>query len=166
MALARLLLAGAIALAAVNPAWSFHLYRNTDGGCSAASGRLTDDPRPKKKGRLKAVKPAATVMLLHNTYNDTATGLPITFIQKGQAVMWTWNSSHCHSVTGDPFDSGFHYPKVAPTTPQAVPGFFEYPIPEQTAKLSFVHTFRTEGTFSYSCVHHNVVGMQGVVVVQ
>lgn len=158
---------GAISLAAANPAWAPHLYRSNDGGCSPATGRLTDDPRPKKKkGKVKPVTPAATVMMLHNTFNDTSTGLPITFISKGQAVMWTWNSSHCHSATGEAFNSGFHYPKIAPTTPQAVPGLFEYPIPEQVAKLSFVHTFKTSGTFQYSCVHHNVIGMVGVVVVQ
>ena len=134
-----------------------HFYRSTDGGCAAADGAIGE-----------AVAPAATVLLGHNTYNDPATALlPVTIINAGEAVQWTWNSAHCHSVSGGgTFESGFLYPTTVPSTPQAVPGFAEYPVPELEPTLSYTRTFPTAGTFQYSCVHHAAIGMVGVVVVQ
>lgn len=133
-----------------------HFYRGTGGGCSAADGALG-----------AAVTPAATVMLGHNTFNDPATGyLPITVINAGEAVQWTWNSAHCHSVTGDGFNSGLIYPTTAPTSPRAVPGLFDYPVLESAPTLSYTRIFPTAGVFPYSCVHHGAIGMAGIVVVQ
>lgn len=142
------------------PAQAIHFYRGPGGGCTPATGELTDDPTP-PSGPV-----AATVKMLHNSYHDDETGGPVTFIEPGQAVRFTWNSAHCHSAdSAGTFASGFHYPTTAPTSAQALPGVFDYPIPEETATLAFTHTFPTAGTFTYSCVHHAAIGMTGVVVV-
>ncbi|HVE94202.1 MAG TPA: plastocyanin/azurin family copper-binding protein [Acidimicrobiales bacterium] len=140
----------------VPSAGAVHFYRGTGQGCSAADGALG-----------AAVTPAATVMLGHNTYHDPATGfLPVTVINAGEAVQWTWNSAHCHSVNGSGFASGFHYPASTPTTPAVAPGALHYPVPEVAPTLSYTRTFPTAGTFQYSCVHHAAIGMAGIVVVQ
>ena len=148
-------------LVAVSPAGAVHFYRGSGGGCTPTEGALTDDASP--SGPL-----GATVMLLHNTYNDTDTGLGITRIRAGESVTWTWNSAHCHSVTGanNAFDSGFHYPTPEPTSPRVVPGFFDYPVPESEAALSYTRTFTDPGVYRYSCVHHVAIGMAGLVVVE
>lgn len=154
-----LLIAAAVVglLGSVMPAaQAIHFYRGPGGGCSAADGALG-----------APVAAAATVMLGHNTYNDPATALlPVTVIKAGEAVKWTWNSAHCHSVTGAAFNSGFHYPTTAPSSPLVARGAFDYPVLEVAPTLSFTQTFPTPGTFTYSCVHHAAIGMAGVVVVQ
>lgn len=149
----------AAVLGAMPGANAIHFYR---GDCD---GNGTNDGRG---GNLGAnVVPAATVMLLHNTFNDAATLLPVTRIQRGQAIKWTWNSAHCHSVQAtDVWNSGFYYPTQAPDSPQVVPGFFEYPVPTMAPTLSFTRVFPTAGTFPYFCIHHQVIGMNGVVVVE
>ena len=130
-----------------------HLYRGAGGGCTPATGATGE-----------AVSPAATVMLGHYSYHDLGTALlPVTVISVGDAVQWTWNSAHCHSVTGPAFDSGFHYPTTAPTTPLVNNAYY---VPEIAPTLSWTQTFDTPGTFQYSCVHHAGLGMRGVVVVQ
>jgi plastocyanin len=153
-----LVTAAVVAMLGVNvvEVGAFHFYRSTDSGCSANDGPTGE-----------AVEPAATVLLGHNTYNDLATAaLPITVVNAGDAVRWTWNSAHCHSVTSADFDSGYHYPTTEPTTPPAVPGLFHYPVLETEPTLSYTRTFATPGTYQYSCVHHAVIGMVGIVVVQ
>jgi plastocyanin len=140
-------------------AQAIHLYRNTGGGCSAADGELTDDPHG-THGPL-----VTTVELAHNAYIDQTSLTPVTRIHSGDAVKWTWNSAHCHSVTFSGWDSGFHYPTTAPDSPQAIPGLFEYPVLTDSPSLSYVHTFTSPGTFTYLCVHHSSIGMQGVVIV-
>ncbi|MCA1814388.1 MAG: hypothetical protein LC624_10635, partial [Halobacteriales archaeon] len=92
-----------------------------------------------------------------------------------------WSSAHCHSATGGSpagaagWDSGFVYPAQAPPTPELVPGFVDYPVPELgqlgpidtgAPSLSFTHTFAEPGVFTYYCVHHVEIGMVGVIVVQ
>ncbi|MCA1834400.1 MAG: plastocyanin/azurin family copper-binding protein [Actinomycetota bacterium] len=147
----------ALAMAAVPSAQAFHLYRGPGGGCTPADGATGD-----------AATPASTVLMLHNTFNDTATGTPITRIHAGDAVKWTWNSVHCHSVLSDTgaFYSEFHYPTTEPTSPHVAPGLFDYPVLEENATLSWTHVFSTPGTFTYACEHHNVIGMHGVVIVE
>jgi plastocyanin len=133
----------------------------------------------------------ATVLLLHQSYNEAKTLAPdVVVIEAGQAVEWKWASYHCHSVTGslpltDPgaplagagrplFDSGFLYPSARPRASDmmglaAIPGaagFLDYPIPDlERQTLSFVHTFLDPGVYPYHCVHHQEIGMEGVVVV-
>jgi plastocyanin len=145
-----------VAMAMAPNAQAFHLYRGPGGGCTPLDGATGDGAQ---------VTPAATVKMLHNVYTDTSNNLPVTHIRIGQAVKWTWNSVHCHSVTGGDFDSGFHYPTKEPTSIHAVPGFFDYPVLEDVATLTYTHVFAAAGTFQYACVHHNVIGMQGVVIV-
>lgn len=156
-------------------AGGFHLYRNTDNGCSPRDGPQGDPSTPS----------VHVVRVLHNTFADATTLLPLTVIDAGESVTWTWNSAHCHSATGGApgmpdgsFDTGFHYPMAAPPTPQVVPGFLEYPVPALgqvdgpvpidtgLATLSYTETFDAPGTYAYFCVHHYYVGMVGVVVVQ
>lgn len=166
--------AGLLVFMAATPADAVHFYRGPGAGCTPSDGELTDQP---------ANAPVATtVLMLHNAFLDTSTGTPVTLIKAGQAVRWVWNSSHCHSVldraTPQNFYSGYHYPVSVPEwpaqvpilggtpTPQAVPGFFEYPVFDLTPTMSFVHTFNTPGTYAYICEHHALIGMQGVVVVQ
>jgi plastocyanin len=149
-------------------AGAFHLYRNTDGGCSPAEGEVTDDPLDGLGNPIHG-EIVATVDLLHNTFNDEATLLPLVRIKAGEAVEWKWASSHCHSVDGrsnsPSFYSGFHYPTTPPDSPQVLPGFLEYPIPDPDPKLRYVHTFFTPGTYLYICEHHVEIGMIGVVIV-
>jgi plastocyanin len=161
-----------ILAASLPPAHAIHFYRSTDGGCSAADGALTDDPED------TVPNVTATVVMGHNTFSAglAGTGLSVeslltpteTRIKAGESITWTWNSAHCHSVTSADagvFDSGFHYPTTPPESPQVLPGFFEYPILDDTPTLSFTHTFATPGSYDYFCVHHDGIGMSGVVVV-
>jgi plastocyanin len=170
----------ALILAASLPsAHAIHFYRSTDGGCSAADGALTDDPVD------TIPNVTATVVMGHNTFSpglagtgfsvESLLGTPTeTVIKAGESITWTWNSSHCHSVTSEDvvsgdtrvFDSGFHYPTTPPESPRVLPGFFEYPLLDNTPTLSFTHTFATPGTYPYFCVHHASIGMNGVVVVE
>lgn len=156
--IAVLSLAG-LMVAAAPGAEAIHFYRGPGGGCTPADGPTTDDPGP--SGPV-----AATVKVMHNTFNDAATGLPTTTVAAGEAVTFTWNSSHCHSVDGDGFSSGFHYPTAAPESPQVVPGFFDYPVPDDTPTLSYTRTFTAPGTYEISCVHHAAIGMVGTIVVE
>ncbi|HEV8359424.1 MAG TPA: plastocyanin/azurin family copper-binding protein [Candidatus Thermoplasmatota archaeon] len=151
---------GIVALLALAPAiGAVHLYRGPGGGCTPAVGNL-GDPLP-SGGATK------TVLVLHNTYLDTSTGLPLTVINVGDTVTWTWNSEHCHSVQdGASIDSGFHYPEPTPTTPLLLPGLVEYPVPTLEPKLSYTLTFPAPGVYNYICIHHNLIGMHGTVIVQ
>lgn len=139
---------------------AIHFYRGTGGGCSAASGELSDD------GVNGNGPTTATVLMGHNSYHDASTGLPITRIKTGDSVRWTWNSAHCHSVSGVGIQSGFYYPTATPSSPRVVPGFFDYPVLEEEPTLAFTHTFNAPGRYTYSCVHHGAIGMQGVVIVE
>lgn len=157
-----LLAASVMVIAMMAPsAHAVHWYRGPGGGCTPANGELTDDSSP-------STPVAATVLMLHNSFNDAATGRPVTTIKVGQAVRWTWNSAHCHSVDANDlsFRSGFRYPTTAPSSPQAIPGLFEYPVLEDHPTLAFTHTFTTPGTFRYGCVHHATIGMIGVIIVE
>ena len=154
-----------VMLMAAPGAQAVHFYRGSGGGCTPADGATTNDPAA--SGTV-----AATVLVMHNTFNDSATGLPVTTIKAGEAVRWTWNSSHCHSVGNKAdtspggFYSGYHYPTATPESPQVVPGFFDYPVPDMTPTLSYTRTFTTPGTYQYTCEHHAAIGMVGAVVVQ
>src|SRR5688500_17084357 len=105
-------------LGSASPSWAPHLYRGPGGGCTPNDGALSD-------GGTGTI--GATVMMLHNTFNDSETLGPVTFIEAGQAVTWTWNSAHCHSAKSADvggFYTGYYYPAPVPSSPQAVPGFF------------------------------------------
>lgn len=138
---------------------AIHFYRGPGGGCLPASGELTDDDAP--SGPV-----AATVVLGHNSYHDSSSALPVTRIRVGESVRWTWNSAHCHSVSGSGIQSGFYYPTQAPSSPRVVAGFFDYPVLETSPTLAFTHTFNAPGRFTYACIHHAPIGMQGVVIVE
>jgi plastocyanin len=149
-----------LVLSMMGSAHAVHFYRGTGGGCSEADGELIDPGAP-------APNVTATVQLWHNLFIDNESGTPDTHIKAGEAVRWTWNSAHCHSVeSGSVFKSGFHYPKIAPEGPQAVPGVFDYPLLDETPTLSYVRTFTTPGTYSYICIHHASIGMVGNVIVE
>lgn len=175
----NLLIGATVALvvaAGMPQASAIHWYRSTDSGCAPADGELTDDP--------DGVTPNVTeaVVLGHNTFSEGVSGFdaaslvaPVeTTVSVGESIRWTWNSAHCHSVTSDDFaveeqrvfDSGFVYPEEPPESAQAVPGALEYPALDDTPTLSYVHTFTEPGTYSYFCVHHESIGMRGVVIVE
>ena len=148
-----------LAVLTASPAGAVHFYRGPGSGCTPAEGEI------RAEGDTGEV--AAEVLMLHNTFNDAETLLPVTEIQVGDAVRWTWNSEHCHSVTASEFDSGYHYPAPEPGTPAGVPGLFDYPAPEmEDTSLAYTLTFDEPGTYTYSCVHHAAIGMTGVVVVE
>ncbi|MGH7898895.1 MAG: plastocyanin/azurin family copper-binding protein [Candidatus Binatia bacterium] len=111
----------------------------------------------------------AEVLVFHNTYHDAANLLPlIVRIKAGQAVRWRWTSSHCHSVTADDgaFDSGFFYPQNPPFGQSVVlEGAFDYPLPDGGPTLTYTRVFDTPGNYVYHCVHHQIIGMVGVVIV-
>lgn len=155
---ALLALAALAVLTLLPAAGAVHWYRGPGGGCTPADGALGTPPAAS----------GATVLMLHNTFHDLATGSPVTVIKAGQSVTWTWNSAHCHSAAADggAFYSGYHYPAQAPSSPRVLPGFFEYPVPTLEPTLSYTHTFAQPGTFTYACEHHRLIGMVGVVVVQ
>lgn len=149
------------------PALAIHFYRGTGSGCSAADGQLSDDP-VNGTGEI-----AAEVQLWHNSFYDPEAPITesnVTRINVGDAVKWTWNSAHCHSVqdslASPSINSGFHYPTFAPDSPKVVPGFFEYPVLTDDPTLSFVHTFTQPGTYSYFCIHHVSIGMSATVIVE
>lgn len=160
----------AIMLAGTVPANAVHWYRGPADTCTPDDGATTDDP-----GGISGPN-GATVRLLHNAYENAGgsgsiTGfsneVPTTTIDAGESVTWTWNSSHCHSVLfagGEP-NSGMHYPTAAPESQQVVPGYFDYPVLDETPTLSWTHTFTSPGTYAYSCKHHGSIGMRGTLVV-
>jgi plastocyanin len=163
--MALLLLVPLALMASTPSAHAIHFYRGPGGGCVPADGATTDDVGT--PGTVGAV-----VTVGHNTFNDTLTGfdvLPaVIHVKAGQAVKWVWKSAHCHSVLGDAagsFYSKFVYPTQAPESPQVVPGFFEYPVLDQTPTLSYTHTFTTAGSYAYHCEHHASIGMTGTVIV-
>jgi plastocyanin len=128
--------------------------------CCPATGNLGDTVNEADIG--------ATVLVLHNSYNDAGTLLPlIAHIKAGQAVQWKWASSHCHSVTAEDgsFESGFFYPTTRPAQMEAVHGFLDYPLPDPNPSLTYTHTFAAAGQYLYHCVHHQVIGMEGIVIV-
>lgn len=145
------------------PAQAFHLYRGPGGGCTPTDGATTDNAPAN-------VTAATTVQVQHNTFLDTKSNTPVTHVKAGQAVTWTWNSAHCHSIQAqgtdtDRFYSGFHYPTTVPTSLRAVPGFFDYPVLEANPTLSWTHVFNVPGTYRYLCEHHYDIGMNGLVIV-
>lgn len=149
----RLVLALVVLAFVLPTAAAPHFYRSANpGACSERDGALTDDG---------SVAPGdVTVRMLHNTFDP-----PAVRIAAGDAVTWTWNSLHCHSVSHPSFESGHHWPaQTGPVTGD--PRFFHYPLLELSPTLSFTHTFDTPGTYAYSCFHHGVIGMVGVVVVE
>lgn len=153
-------------LGVVPTADAFHWYRGPADDCTSADGALTDDQTSPGDADTQ-------VLLGHTTYHDASSGAPVSRIDAGDSVTWDWASSHCHSVTfGDPVagteESGtaLHYPQEAPESDQAVEGFFEYPVLDETPTLSYSRTFDEAGTYSYYCIHHWYVGMQGTVVVE
>ena len=154
-----ILIAIVVAFAAGSPAQAIHFYRGPGGGCTPADGALSDGG---------GGAPAGTIQVLHNTFNDAATGLPVTVVPAGSSLTWTWNSAHCHSVkaSGGQFYSGFHYPTTVPTSPAGVPGFFDYPVLESNPTLSYSITFTDPGIYTYFCEHHQAIGMNGIVIVQ
>jgi len=164
----------------------------TQPACCPASGIVSDDPVIPETGLHDSGPIGATVFVAHNSFNDAATLAPgIVIITAGQAVKWSWASYHCHSVTGslpglDPgspvpgagnpplFDSGFLYPSATPPSgdlmglaaTKGIPGFLDYPIPDLGSQtLSYVHTFKTGGVYPYHCIHHQEIGMEGLVIV-
>ncbi|MGH2725886.1 MAG: plastocyanin/azurin family copper-binding protein [Actinomycetota bacterium] len=169
---------GLILAAGLPSAHAVHFYRSTDGGCAPADGALTDDPPE------TTPTDVVGVVVGHNTFSEglAGSGLSVesllapteTHVKAGEAITWTWNSAHCHSVTSTGFssgttrifESGFVYPVTPPETPRLLPGLFEYPILDDTPTLSFTHTFTTPGTYDYFCVHHSSIGMNGVVIVE
>ena len=144
---------------------AFHFFRGDDAGgcgsgCCPASGEIGE----------QSANIGATVLVLHNSYNDEGTLLPLVVrITAGQAVQWKWASSHCHSVTSDTagqFESGFFYPTDPPAGQmEVVHGFLDYPLPDPNPSLTYTHTFTTPGQYLYHCIHHQVIGMEGVVIV-
>lgn len=166
MRLPWLVLSGLTTLVLLAPLGSAPHFFRGGGGCTEADGNLTDDPgAPGEAG--------ATVLLLHNSFNDLASGTPVTRVAVGESVTWRWASLHCHSVTqgvagtsAGGFDSGYVYPTQAGEVP-VLPGFFHYPVPElEQQDLTYTHTFTEPGTFTYYCVHHTLIGMNGVVIVE
>lgn len=148
---------------------AFHWYRSDVDGCTPNDGALTDEDQTLPDDV------EAEVLLGHTTYHDSANGTPMTRIDAGESVRWDWASSHCHSVTfGDPtadrkerdFGTDLHYPQEAPDSPEAAPGLFHYPVLDDSPTLSYTHTFEEPGTYTYYCIHHWYVGMQGTVVVE
>jgi plastocyanin len=153
-----------LGMVAAPSAEAVHFYRGPGGGCTPAEGPVTDDASASGSA-------AATVSVLHNTFNDFSNGTPITTIQAGEAIQWDWNSSHCHSVKfsdgPEAFYSGYHYPAPEPELgPAVAPGVFHFPVPDLTADLSYTHTFDTPGTYSYICEHHAAIGMVGTIIVE
>jgi plastocyanin len=154
---------------------AIHFYRGPAGGCTPASGQLTDDPVD-GAGKLIRGPIVTTIRMGHNYYHEAPSspteGIQperVTTIKVGQAIRWTWNSAHCHSVQSDDgktFKSGYHYPTTPPESPQVAPGAFDYPINDETPTLEYVHTFQKAGTFDYFCVHHDAIGMNGQIVVE
>ena len=152
-----ILLAAATLVATASLAGAVHFYRGPGGGCTPAEGELGEGP--------VAPAPGAKVLMLHNTFHDGVSGTPVTRVAVGEAVVWTWNSAHCHSVVAGAFYSGFHYPAREPGTPAALPGLLHYPVPETSASLSYTRTFAEPGEYRYACEHHGAIGMVGVVIV-
>lgn len=134
--------------------------------CTAASGNVGDVPTGN----------GAVVTVGLDYYQDGTSKTPVTKISAGESVTWTWDptSPYCHSVTGAGWGSPgvpggrLHPAGAEPSLPLLLvtgPEFWPDPTNPPGAPLSFTRVFPASGTFIYSCAEHNLIGLQGVVVV-
>lgn len=150
LAFPPLLLALLLALAV--PAGAIHLFPNVPGDpggdCGAA---LEADPG----GSAKYVSVAGF------DFRDQSDGTSTSQVNAGQSVTWRWDLPHCHSVT---FQSN-----EVQSTDGKQPGGFEGDEPQlvkpEGNRNTFTVKFDKPGNYNYFCIHHQAVGMTGVVVV-
>ena len=147
------LLAIAVAVGAlIVPAGAIHLFPLAPGDPGGDCG-TTLQPDPGTS--------AGHVGVAHFSFMDHSSGDSTTTVTAGDSVTWVWEVPYCHSVT---FSSG-----DIQGTDGKQPGGFDGEEPQLTrpegSNNSFTATFKTPGTYDYSCIHHASVGMTGQVVV-
>ena len=147
------LLAIAVAVGAlVVPAGAIHLFPLAPGDPGGDCGStLQPDPGGS----------AGHVGVEHFSFMDHSSGDSTTTVKPGDSVTWMWEQPYCHSVTFQSTD--------VESTDGGAPGGFEGDEPQLTkpdgSNNTFTTTFKTPGTYDYSCVHHGSMGMVGQVVV-
>lgn len=108
---------------------------------------------------LQAEEPDATVVVQNFAFQDEETGTPVTTIEVGETVRWTWEGG-CHSVTEGVRDgSGGTLTTPAFDSELRCAQFDE----DGDALTTMEATFDEPGVFSYFCKPHPK--MQGIVVV-
>jgi plastocyanin len=100
---------------------------------------------------------AATTYVAGFNFIDAESHNSTTTIAAGESVTWKWLADHCHSVTFSPTMGTVGAAGFMPAQPELVR--------KNGDADSFTLTFPEAGEFSYLCVHHGSVGMQGTVVV-
>lgn len=96
----------------------------------------------------------ATVTVRDFEFEDEATGTPVTRIEAGETVRWTWTEG-CHSVT-----EGIRGVGSSMFDSKETCAVFEDGDPQTTFEV----TFDEPGVYTYHCQPH--LQMEGLVVVQ
>lgn len=97
-------------------------------------------------------------------FKDTTTGTNITVIVAGGTVTWIWDDAFCHSVTSLP-GSSQQFSTDGSGDGQSTGIQDAFMVEAVGTSNSFNVTFPAGGVFPYRCVHHESVGMRGIVIV-
>lgn len=81
-------------------------------------------------------------------------------IKAGQTVEWVNNAKTLHSVDGDPTMA------LKPSDVSLPPGAKPFDSGFMKPDMTWDYTFKTPGTYKYTCVPHEKDGMNGEVVVK
>jgi len=92
---------------------------------------------------------------------NTMTYTPDTVrVQVGETVRWKNSSDVMHTVTADPEEA---FKKESVTLPDGAATFNSGNL---SPSATFEHTFEVPGTYTYFCIPHEAVGMNGTVIVE
>lgn len=131
------------------------------GGATALS--LSADPAPAADaatdGDDTQAAADAEVTVQDFEFSDADTGTPVTHVQVGDTVRWTWEGG-CHSVT-----QGVRGPGSEPVGPSAFDSGVQCTSYDEdgTPTSTFTVTFDEPGAYKYFCKPH--ASMEGLVVV-
>ncbi|MGH2460849.1 MAG: plastocyanin/azurin family copper-binding protein [Chloroflexota bacterium] len=161
--LAGLTLVGVGALAACGSAGGTASTSSSDGSAATAAARVSSGLNSEAKAAQSVGTAASgqasggtTVKMTDQNVFDPAS----VTIAKGGTVTWQNASSTVHSATFDPS-------KVVNKADVSLPsGVQPFDSGLLQAGQSWSHTFTEAGTYKYTCIPHETLGMHGTVIVQ
>lgn len=103
----------------------------------------------------------AKVMVNGFMFSDSSAMSSTTTVKPGQSVTWEWGLGHCHSVTSKIVPKG-----AKKFTTKGGVGSEKELVKPDGMKNSYTVKFTKPGTYEYVCVHHEMVGMTGKVIVK
>jgi len=152
--LAGLALVGAATLAACSSGGGAPSSSSNDNAAATAAAKVSGGLNSEAKAAQSA---GATVVKMtdQNTFDPAS----IT-VAKGTTVTWQNGTSTVHSATFDPS-------KVTNKADVSLPdGVQPFDSGLLQAGQSWSHTFADAGTYHYTCIPHESLGMHGTVIVQ